>query len=138
VPAAHRIIAEVDRALQFFGLLSRCRHRPIRIGSDGEATLAAIDPVVQDERFGSKRGDADAEPPDLRVMVIRLLAGGGGRDRTSLSVNFCAIAFVRIMSVLRLRVAVGPVSLNVGLCQPISLYKRADLSDTRSQVREYQ
>jgi hypothetical protein len=36
------------------------------------------------------------------------------------------MALVRTVSALRLRVAVGPVSLNVGLCQPISLCKQAN------------
>jgi hypothetical protein len=66
-----RVLAEIDALSQFLGFVPRSGHRPIREKADLEPALAAVLPVIYEERFGAIRmasgGRKDADPEALAV-----------------------------------------------------------------------
>src|SRR5690348_4022401 len=63
----HRVVALVDVAFEILGGLACGSDGPIRVAADGDAPLAALGAVVEQETLGAALGDAQRKTFNLGI-----------------------------------------------------------------------
>jgi hypothetical protein len=84
----HGVLAAVHPPAQELGLIARDAGAPGRALPDGEASLPAVDAVIEDEGGGAGRRYPGAEAPDRIVPNNLVPFGGGSRAFIRVSVRW--------------------------------------------------